>query len=631
MVASTYIPARPGRGHVARRRLPAALSQLLLAVASAAPAATIVVNDAADLSTVDCTLRDAIVSANTDSATAGCVAGSGIDTIVFEPTLLPMTITLSGSPLTISSSLAVKGPGAENLVISGDDRSGIFRIDDGSSDEMVVALSGMTLSDGNADSGGAVFNFEQLTLRDSVVTANSATRGGGVSNRRSLTMSNTTISDNQAERGAGIFNLGPVLDVSKSALIANTASGQGGGLFNYWYADVRNSTFSGNTAQAGGAIFNYIYTNLAVQHVTITANSSTSGGGLYNTGSDFEYFGTLRVDNSIIVGNTGGDCLNQPAGVILSNVSNMIGDGGCATDAVDPLPGPARLGPLLQPPTGAPFHPLQSLSAAIDTADAQICGDFADDQTGLPRPIDGTAAGEGRCDVGAVEFLDVYGPSATLLALSDVTEPGVTTVTAVVQFVDDAPVDLGSLTVGDVVAVGAGYHVPAVAVSLEPDASRVVYSLTPAGGFWRDDHNGDYTLMLQADEVLDTATTGSNATESMALGTFQVTVPSNEAPSVTGESWTIRSTTPVGEVVGSVQYDDPDGNVAAQGAITITSGNDDGVFAINDQGEIRIAAPFPPVDAEHALTVRVEDDRGLAGTGEIHVRIEETIFRGGFQ
>jgi len=78
----------------ARRRafvLGVPIALLILAMsaspAAAASGATITVNSLADTSgSAACTLRDAISSANSDTATGGCVAGlsSGPDSIVFS-------------------------------------------------------------------------------------------------------------------------------------------------------------------------------------------------------------------------------------------------------------------------------------------------------------------------------------------------------------------------------------------------------------------------------------------------------------------------------------------------------------------------------------------------------------------
>src|SRR6185369_7372780 len=79
-----------------------------------------------------CTLREAIIAANTDAAsgaTAGeCAAGSGADTI--DLTTVSGTITLT-SELLLSTNITLNGPGASALTISGGNVNRVLNIDAG--------------------------------------------------------------------------------------------------------------------------------------------------------------------------------------------------------------------------------------------------------------------------------------------------------------------------------------------------------------------------------------------------------------------------------------------------------------------------------------------------------------------
>ena len=63
------------------------------------------------------TLREAIIAANNDAATDLGATGSGADVIQF--TGVAGTITLGGTELQITESLAINGPGAGTLTVSG--------------------------------------------------------------------------------------------------------------------------------------------------------------------------------------------------------------------------------------------------------------------------------------------------------------------------------------------------------------------------------------------------------------------------------------------------------------------------------------------------------------------------------
>ena len=85
--------------------LPAVICLLALVSAGTAFAASITVDKTADDDTNgSCTLWDAITAANTDTATNGCAAGSGADTIT-----LAVNITLTADLPYITSDITIEG------------------------------------------------------------------------------------------------------------------------------------------------------------------------------------------------------------------------------------------------------------------------------------------------------------------------------------------------------------------------------------------------------------------------------------------------------------------------------------------------------------------------------------------
>lgn len=274
-------------------------------------------------------LRQAILDAN---------SLAGPDTVSFDPGLAGGTISLS-SELAITDSLVINGLGTDQLTISGGGTSRIFRVNEGS-----TVLSALKLSDGySEDSGGAIFNEANLTLRDSILTGNTAKTGGGaVANSApagyyyshyiyygvaSLTINDSTISGNTAGGGGGAvansalqYLSSATLIINNSTISGNTAGGDGGAVANAatYYSSranltVNDSTISGNASGgSGGAVANsataeYAFSevNLAINDSTISGNyASANGGGVY--GRAYNGVTDLDISNSTLSGNDAG-------------------------------------------------------------------------------------------------------------------------------------------------------------------------------------------------------------------------------------------------------------------------------------------------------------------------------------
>ena len=335
----------------------------LLVGLSAAPvaAASLTVNSLTDGAPADdgsCTMREAIIAANTDTASGAmvgeCAAGSGADVISFS---VSGTITLGAALPNITSDLSIPGGGA--ITVSGANNFRVFFVASGT-----VTLSGLTITQGHATSGvlargGGIYNSGTLTLTNSTITNNftdfspGVGVGGGIYNSGSLSVTNSTISDNNAGyNGGGISNDG-TMTIVDSTINGNFAATFGGGISNLGTATVTNSSIDGNdTVDAdGGGIANL--GSLNVTGSTISGNSSANGagGGISSSGtvtvtgstisgnSAFNYGGgiwnafgsTLTVNGSTISGNaavqgTGGGIFNDNFGALTVTNSTFSGN-----------------------------------------------------------------------------------------------------------------------------------------------------------------------------------------------------------------------------------------------------------------------------------------------------------------
>jgi hypothetical protein len=245
----------------------------------------------------------------TSSLRATIAAAQSGDTVVFAPSLAGQTITLTKGELLLKKNLAIVGPGAGELTISGNQASRVFEVASG----MQVTLSGLTISNGLVvgGDGGGILNGGNLTVSGSIVSANSANilkkggnlyggSGGGIYNSGTLTVTgNSTLSGNSTVNGgAGISNVG-MLTVINSALLQNTGSG----IYNSdtGTASVSGSILSGNSAWAGAGIWNG--GTLTVSGSTLSNNvARSSGGGIGNYGT-----GIVSVSGSTLSGNSAAD------------------------------------------------------------------------------------------------------------------------------------------------------------------------------------------------------------------------------------------------------------------------------------------------------------------------------------
>jgi CSLREA domain-containing protein len=401
------------------------VSLLVCCVAVPASAATIVVNSTADENDStpangNCTLREAVLSANGNLAVDACTAGEAAPTVdvieipagVFVLTLAE-TGNAAGGSLDLTEDVDLIGRGSGYTVIDCDGGQALqaaFEVPSGST----VEVSDLWVRGGHSSFNG-ISNEGNMTLSKCRIAHN---HGRGIGNWGIMTVSESTISHNYASTsGSGVYNQG-VFTLEDSSVTNNT--GGGGGISNVSHLtvirstvsrnermgiggigliEILNSTISGNDAgslTAGGVSINLDGT-LVVNNSTITGNNSPYGSGLFVQPNAF-----AQIQNTIIAGNAGSpDC--YISGTLLSTGGNIEGPGSSCgfTDPTDQVAVPLvdlALGPLLNHSGANKIHGLLPGSVAIDAgvSTGPIHGCPGDDQRGHLRT-------DGLCDVGAVE------------------------------------------------------------------------------------------------------------------------------------------------------------------------------------------------------------------------------------
>ena len=223
-------------------------------------AATIPVTSTQDEMTVngECSLREAVEAANTDSAVDSCPAGDGADTIVLEAKRYDVTLPgdidfdNSAGALTIKSSLTISGAGAQETRIVAAPGLNDALVHVGASSGVVI--QGVTLQGGERVASLWNAAHSNLTLRSSAVVSGTGEQAGGIHNQSQLTLIDSTVAGNETSTGAGGINNGGTLTMTASTVTDNHATTNAGGISSSGPLQIYSSTISSNVGQQGGGI-----------------------------------------------------------------------------------------------------------------------------------------------------------------------------------------------------------------------------------------------------------------------------------------------------------------------------------------------------------------------------------------
>jgi len=378
-----------------------------------AESATILVTSNLDDNGGGCTLREAITSINNVSIQPGCLVADGSlgtnDIINFYTS--NTSITLDGSPLSITEDVVINGDGT---TVDGDAASQVLYIN-----TSVVTLNEMTITNG--------FEF-------SFVGYEFLYRGGGIvsSSNSSITLNNSTVSDNFGAIGGGILSFSNSRITLNNSTVSGNRLSLGGGGIRFLSTDsltLNNSTVSGNSAARGGGIYSHYTSIVILNNSTVSGNSAANGGGIYSLETS-----SVTLNNSIVAGNiaaNGAELGNYSSNPVTANGNNLFGHSGLnnseafvnftpgdsdinATSNGDNIPIASILDTTLDNNGGATqTHALVASSPALDAANVTDCP--PEDQRGEPRDIDffiqivtpdkkvAVINLDGECDIGSFE------------------------------------------------------------------------------------------------------------------------------------------------------------------------------------------------------------------------------------
>lgn len=364
-----------------------------------------------------CSIRDAISSANTDSAVDGCTAGNGADEIIIPPGSYDLSLAGASEnanvtgDLDIASDITIRGHRASDTSLSAGQIDRLFHL---VASDITVVIDRLTLTLGRAPSGehggailmgdtGSALSNITLTVQDSIVssssTVGSADDGGAIASKRigspdcldcTVNISGSTITGNlSADRGGAIYNNGNQLTITNSTISGNTSVDDGGGL------------------ETTGSFNSFVCNNC-----TIVDNTSGENGG----GVDMGSVAPKIFHNSIVANNSSGDAANadcEGTSDITINYSLLEASGGCTfAGSNNELGSDPDIGPLADNGgKGTTTHALNMASPAIDTGELSgMGGCLAHDGSTIDRDqrlaLRAMGAGQGGsgCDMGAYEF-----------------------------------------------------------------------------------------------------------------------------------------------------------------------------------------------------------------------------------
>lgn len=322
----------------------------------------------------DCTLREAVVSANFDVAVDACQAGGGTDSIRLSNGTYQLTIPPSGTEFDqFSGSLVIFDPGETTTLVG--------------------FVGGTTINAAGIDR--AIATGSDLSLIwINVVNGDAAAAAG------------------ETGRGGGIIGVGspePSIIALFSTIAANTATTLGGGIHSNGPVTLSGSTVSGNTVTAaddpgGGGGGVSAEGALVVNRSTVAFNSAAgaeANGGGFIYGDEMTLAGSLLSDNTAEV--AGPDCYTAGAGVGTADHNFISDDSGCSLTPAgsDQIGGDPMLAPLGNNGGITLTHALLPGSDALDIgpAGAADCS-IQLEQRGAPR-----GGPAGACDAGSYELV----------------------------------------------------------------------------------------------------------------------------------------------------------------------------------------------------------------------------------
>jgi CSLREA domain-containing protein len=413
-----------------------------------------------------CSLREAIVAANSDPDRDTITLPAGTYRLSIPGRNEDHGVT---GDLDILERVDIRGASEETTVINGGaiDRVLHVHIMEWHEGDEPVEVFDVTITGGdvaNGSSGGGVLNRGALVMKRCTIAENTAhgydASGGGIANTGTLALESVTVADNSTDGGVGdgggVWNSYGTLSLGDSKIRGNTSAGDGAGLWSgFGTVSMTRVTVSGNTSVAdhadGGGIWAG-YSTFTLSACTVSSNTITGdsggggiwaenstvamanctisgnlvkdngdGGGLWTDHSTVTMTNCTFSDNSVPGGQ--GNAIRTNSGIVTLKNTLVAGDcriglgtvsgGGnlespgnsCGFSHPGDRPGvsPASLALGGLADNGGPTLTHALLADSAALDTGVRNGCPSNDQRGEPRPRDGDGDGDSACDIGAYE------------------------------------------------------------------------------------------------------------------------------------------------------------------------------------------------------------------------------------
>lgn len=198
-----------------------------------------------------------------------------------------------------------------------------------------LTVSNSTFENATATTGGAIYTYtrDNVNIANSTFSKCNGNTGGAIyAYYNTLNVDNCSFTDNKGDNGGAIYATG-TLKAANSKFINNQATNYGGAIYGSGAAiDLKGCELKGNGANSGGAIYAADASSIIIANSNLTDNTAKkySGGAIYATGLTDIEIENSDISRNSAANNGGGICLDGDARLNKVNLTSNTAKNGAA-------------------------------------------------------------------------------------------------------------------------------------------------------------------------------------------------------------------------------------------------------------------------------------------------------------